>query len=248
MDNQKIGCLYGISLGTGDPELITVKGLCILQGVAVVAFPSGIGDKRGIAEQIVNPWLSEKQYKLALNFPYVQDEQVLENAWLQAAEKVWQYLKLGQDVAFVCEGDVSFYSTFTYLAQTLTQLHPEIVIQTVPGVCSPMAATSVLGIPLTVRDERLVILPALYNIDELERVLPWADVVVLMKVSSVYQQVWKLLQQRNLLAYTSIVERATFPDQVIYQDLRDRSHLSLSYFSLMIIKTNLVKGDRILRL
>jgi precorrin-2/cobalt-factor-2 C20-methyltransferase len=141
-------------------------------------------------------------------------------------------------VAFVCEGDVSFYSTFTYLAQMLQQLHPESRVQTVPGVCSPMAAASVLGIPLTVRQERLVVLPALYNVGELETILDWADVVVLMKVSSVYPEVWEVLRRRQLLDHAFVVERATLPEQVIYADLRDRPTLKLPYFSLMLVKVS----------
>lgn len=233
---MKIGTLYGISVGPGDPELITVKGLRSLQQVPVVAFPSGVQGKPGIAQQIVAQWLSPKQLQLALTFPYVQDMAVLTQAWQVAAEQVWQYLQQGQDVAFACEGDVSFYSTFTYLAQTLQQLHPEAVVQLVPGVCSPMAAASVLGLPLTIRQERLVVLPALYTVGELKAVLEWADVVVLMKVSSVYEQVWKVLQQRALLDNSWVVERATLPDMVIYSDLRDRPTLKLPYFSLLIVQ------------
>jgi precorrin-2/cobalt-factor-2 C20-methyltransferase len=232
----KIGTLYGISVGPGDPELITLKGLRSLQQVPVVAFPAGIEGKPGMAQQIISPWLSPQQQQLALNFPYVQDMAVLTQAWQVAAEQVWQYLQRGQDVAFACEGDVSFYSTFTYLAQTLQQIHPEAVVELVPGVCSPMAAASVLGLPLTIRQQRLVVLPALYHARELEAVLDWADVVVLMKVSSVYEQVWQVLQQRSLLSSSWVVERATLPEMVIYANLSDRPHLKLPYFSLLIIQ------------
>jgi precorrin-2/cobalt-factor-2 C20-methyltransferase len=231
-----IGTLYGISVGPGDPELITLKGLRSLQQVPVVAFPAGIEGKPGIAQQIVTPWLGSNQQQLALKFPYVQDMAMLTGAWRLAAEQVWQHLKQGEDVAFACEGDVSFYSTFTYLAQTLQQLHPEAVVKLVPGVCSPMAAASVLGLPLTIRQQRLVVLPALYLAGELEAVLNWADVVVLMKVSSVYEQVWKVLQQRSLLSHSWVVERATLPDMVIYADLSDRPTLKLPYFSLLIVQ------------
>ena len=131
---MKIGTLYGISVGPGDPELITLKGLRSLQKVPVVAFPAGIQGKPGIAQQIVAQWLSPDQVQLALTFPYVQDMAMLKQAWQTAAALVWQYLSQGQDVAFACEGDVSFYSTFTYLAQTLQQLHPEALIKFVPGV------------------------------------------------------------------------------------------------------------------
>jgi precorrin-2/cobalt-factor-2 C20-methyltransferase len=231
-----LGILYGISVGTGDPELITIKGLRLLENAPVVAFPAGVGNKPGMAEQIISPWLAPTQYKLALHFPYVQDEQVLQQAWQQAAAQVWQYLQLGQDVAFACEGDVSFYSTFTYLAQTLSQLYPEAIIQTIPGVCSPMAAASVLGLPLTIRHQRLAILPALYRIADLETALTWADVLVLLKVSSVYEQVWQLLNKHNLLDRSWIVERATLPNQVIYRDLRAHPTLTLPYFSLLIVQ------------
>lgn len=239
---MKIGTLYGISVGPGDPELITVKGLRSLQKAPVVAFPAGLQDRLGIAQQTIAPWLSPNQLQLALNFPYVQDMAVLTQAWQEASEAVWQYLKQGQDVAFACEGDVSFYSTFTYLAQTLQQLHPEALVKLVPGVCSPMAAAAVLGLPLTIRQERLAILPALYNVGELEAVLNWAEVVVLMKVSSVYEQVWQILQQHGLLENSWVVERATLNSQVIYADLRDRPTLKLPYFSLLIVQVKRYKS------
>ncbi len=233
---MQLGTLYGISVGPGDPELITLKGLRILKQASVVAFPAGVQGKPGIAQQIVDEWLGSHQVQLALTFPYVQDIAILTQAWQIAAQQVWQYLRLGQDVAFVCEGDVSFYSTFTYLSEMLQQLHPECVVQTVPGVCSPMAAASALGVPLTLRDQRLAVLPALYNVGELETILDWADVVVLMKVSSVYEKVWEVLHRRQLLEHACVVERATLPEQEIYEDLRDRPTLKLPYFSLLIVK------------
>ncbi|NEO98354.1 MAG: precorrin-2 C(20)-methyltransferase [Symploca sp. SIO2E9] len=233
---MQTGILYGISVGPGDRELITLKGLRILKESTVVAFPAGIGGKPGFAQQIVGQWLGSNQIQLPLSFPYVNDSVALAQAWLKAAEQVWQYLSLGQDVAFACEGDVSFYSTFTYLSQTLQQLYPETVVQTVPGVCSPMAAASSLGIPLSVLDQRLAVLPALYHVKELEIVLDWADVVVLMKVSSVYKQVWQLLEQRQLLEHACVVERATRSEQVIYRDLSNQPSLKLPYFSVLIVK------------
>lgn len=240
---MKIGTLYGISVGPGDPELITLKGWRSLQQSPVVAFPAGIQGKLGIAQQIISQWLSPAQVQLALTFPYVQDMAVLEAAWQLAATQVWEYLQQGQDVAFACEGDVSFYSTFSYLAQTLQQLHPEAVVKIVPGVCSPMAATAALGLPLTIRQERLVILPALYTVEELAAILDWADVVVLMKVSSVYEQVWKVLQQRDLLNSSWVIERATLPEMIIYSDLGDRPNLKLSYFSLLIVQAKKRKNS-----
>lgn len=223
-------------MGTGDPELITVKGLRYLQEAEVVAFPAGIKGKPGVAQGIVQRWLKPQQVQLPLQFPYVQEEEVLQMAWRDAAKTVWEYLAQGQNVSFACEGDVSFYSTFTYLAQTLQEIHPEAEVQWIPGVCAPMAAATTVGEPLTVRDQRLVILPALYNVATLESVLDWADRVVLMKVASVYPQVWQVLERKGLLAQSWVVERATFEEQKVYLDLRDRAHLQLSYFSILVIQ------------
>ena len=231
-----LGTLYGIGVGTGDPELMTIKGLRHLQNAPVVAYPAGINGKLGMARETVSQWLRPEQIQLALKFPYVRNREILSRAWQDAALQVWQYLQQGRNVAFVCEGDISFYSTFNYLAQTLHQQHPEVKIELVPGISSPMAAAAVLGIPLTVRHQRLAILPALYAVEELTTALDWAEVVVLMKVSSVYERVWQLLSDRQLLANAYIVERATLPDQIIYKDLRDRAHLKLSYFSLLIVQ------------
>lgn len=233
-----LGILYGISVGTGDPELITLKGLRWLKQCPVIAFPAGLNDRPGIAQRIVTNWLQPEQKTLSLSFPYVRDEATLISAWQKAAGEVWQYLQQGKDVAFACEGDVSFYSSFTYLAQTLKELHPEIVIKTVPGVCSPMAVASVLQIPLTIRSQRLAIIPAIYNTDELETVLSWAEVVILLKVSSVYQQVWQILSKYNLLDRSWIVEKATFPEQKVYRNLAQYPQLKLSYFSLLLIHNN----------
>lgn len=235
MKNASLGTLYGISVGTGDPELITLKGLRLLQNTKVIAFPAGINQQPGIAQQIIAQWLQPSQIKIPLEFPYVRDRTILKAAWHQSAKIVWQYLQQEQDVAFACEGDVSFYSTFTHLATTLKQLDPEAKIATIPGVCSPVAAASNLGIPLTINHQRLTILPALYTLGELEIALDNSEVVVLLKVSSVYEKVWQILQQRNLLEQSFVVEKATFSDRKIYANLTNHPHLKLPYFSLLII-------------
>lgn len=235
-NNPPTGTLYGISVGPGDPELITVKGLRLLQTAPVVAFPAGIQGRSGVAERIITSWLQPTQRRLPLNFPYTQDAQTLQTAWKNAAEAVLQNLQQGLDVAFASEGDVSFYSTFTYLAQTLQKLRPQIQVIAIPGVCSPLAAIAGLGLPLTIWDQQLAILPALHSLEALETTLDQADVVVLMKVSSVYERVWAVLQQRELLNSAYVVEWATLPNQVIYKGLGNLPQLKLSYFSLMIVQ------------
>lgn len=236
------GCLYGVGVGPGDPELISVKGLRYLQQAHIVAFPAGIKGQPGVAEQIITPWLNTTQMRLPLSFPYVQDLSVLQNAWKQAAHQVAQYLYQGQDVVFASEGDVSFYSTFTYLSQTLQALYPQARIETIPGICAPTAAAAAVGLPLTVQRDRLAILPALYALDTLTTALEWADVIVLMKVSSVYQKVWSALQQAGLLDHSYVVVQASTVQQQIYHNLKHYPDLELPYFSLLVIVTKAVAG------
>lgn len=235
------GILYGLSVGPGDPELMTVKALRILQQVPVVAFPAGLEGKPGIAEEIIAPWLNCHQIRLPLKFPYVQDAAVLAAAWQQAAQEVLDILAQGQDVAFACEGDVGFYSTFAHLATTVqeesTQSNADLInIEIIPGVCSPLAAAAMVGQPLTLGGDRLVILPAMYCAEELEQVCGWADTVVLLKVRSVYPQVWQTLERLQLLHHTVVVTWATTPKQRIYRNLTPDLYLELPYFSIMIIR------------
>jgi len=235
--NHSLGTLYGIGVGPGDPELITLKALKRLQSAAVIAFPAGLQGRPGVAEQIIEPWLCDRQTRIPLSFPYVLDAQTLETAWQQAAATIWPYLQT-TDVVFACEGDVSFYGTFTYLAQYLRQQHPEVSIKAIAGVSSPMAAAAALGIPLTCQAERLAVLPALYSLKDLEETLGWAEVVVLMKVSRVYSQVWQILAQHQLLDQSYVVENATRANQKRYIGLKDHPDLALPYFSLLIVQCN----------
>lgn len=229
------GRLTGVGVGPGDPDLITVKAVRRLQTAAVVAYPAGLHGQPGVAEQIIAPWLRSTQRRLPLQFPYVQDETQLQQAWSEAAAQVCAELERGRSVVFASEGDISFYSTFTYLAQAVTQRQPKLSIESIPGICSPLAAAAALGLPLTVRSQQLAILPALYDPAALVTALTWAEVVVLMKVSSVYGQVWELLRDRQLLDQAVVIERATQTQQIIHRNLVTKPDLKLPYFSLMVI-------------
>lgn len=233
--SNKIGTLFGVSVGTGDPELITVKALRILQGTKIIAFPAGINGSLGVAQKIIQCYLQPHQQILPLCFPYTFCEEILTQAWQKVSLQVWEYLKNGDNVAFACEGDISFFSTFTYLALTLKKLYPDVKIKRVAGVSSPMASASALGFPLTMQGEKLIVLPAVYSLQQLEEALDWGDVIVLMKMASVYSQVWEILAQRNLLDRAYIVEKATTDQEKVYHGLHDYPELKLSYFSIVII-------------
>lgn len=234
--SPRTGRLVGVGVGPGDPDLITIKALRQLRKSPVVAFPAGQNGQRGVAQQIIEPWLLSHQTCLPLKFPYVQDTTILHEAWRQAARKISIPLSQGKDVVFACEGDIGFYSTFSYLVYALQALDPTVDIRAVPGVCSPLAAAAAVGIPLTIQGQTLAVVPALYGKKALVSALEWADVAVLMKVGSVYSQVWKVLREHDLLERSVVVTYASRPEQQIYANLVRYPYLDLPYFSLLIVQ------------
>jgi precorrin-2/cobalt-factor-2 C20-methyltransferase len=233
---EQWGTFWGVGVGPGDAEWLTIKGLRVLQSVPVVAMPQGRDGKPGMAYRIVQEFLSPSQQYLPLHLPFVLDEAALQQAWVAAAQAVLPYLKSGQDVAFITEGDLSFYSTFTYLAKFLHQTEPNITIRPIPGICSPLAAAAALHTPLAIASEKVAILPALYTVDDLTHALDWAEVVVLMKVASVFSTVWQVLADRQLLGQASLVEWVGGEQQTLFPTLHNLQDYTPPYFSILIVR------------
>lgn len=235
-DSLPWGTLWGIGVGPGDADWLTLKGLRVLQAVPVVAMPQGRNGQPGMAYGIVKDFLSADQQLLPLSLPFVLDAHTLEQAWQTAAAQLLEVVQTGQDVAFIAEGDISFYSTFTYMAKYVHQLAPEVPIQPIPGICSPLAAAAALHMPLAIADETIAILPALYHVDDLIQALDWAEVVVLMKVSSVFPKVWAILAERQWLDRASLVEWVGGQQQTLFPTLHELEHYQPPYFSILILR------------
>ncbi|MGD1951590.1 MAG: precorrin-2 C(20)-methyltransferase [Leptolyngbyaceae cyanobacterium] len=234
--SSSCGHLWGVSVGPGDSEWLTLKGLRILQTASVVACPQNKHGEPGIAYTIAKPHLRPEQTILSLDLPFVRDPIQLQQAWTTAGENLVPLLAQGQDVVFITEGDASLYSTFSYVAQSVHRLAPAVEITTVPGVCSPLAAMAALNMPLSLGAEKIAILPVLYDVSELPHALEWAEVVVLMKVASVFGQVWQTLQDLELLERASLVERVGSPEEKRYLNLLNLADYKPPYFSILIVR------------
>ncbi|MGK7906500.1 MAG: precorrin-2 C(20)-methyltransferase [Synechococcus sp.] len=232
----RLGRLLGIGVGPGNPNWMTIEGVNAIQSVAAIACPQDRQGQPGMAYRIACQQLGDKPL-LALDLPFVTDEAVLETAWLAAAEQVLPMLRQGEDVAFISEGDASFFSTFTYLARAVQQ-QADVNVQVLPGVCSPLAAAAALQIPLSMWDEGVAILPAIHRVDELEDLLDWADVVVLMKVSAVFDRAYAILESRGLLAQTGLVEWLGWPQQRVFKSIEGLRGYQPPYFSIAIVRTH----------
>jgi precorrin-2/cobalt-factor-2 C20-methyltransferase len=214
--------LYGVGVGPGAPDLITLRALAVLRRVPVLALPRGNDHGASMAWKILRPVLGDVpgQERLLLTFPMAKDPARLAPAWDRAFTAIGERLARGQDVAFATEGDPSLYSTFIYLAREAPRRWPGVAIEIVPGVSSVTAVPAVTGVPLADGQERIAIVPATYGLGDLADLLARFDTIVLMKIGGEMPRIIAALDAAGLLPRAVYVSRATMPEQRVERDLR----------------------------
>jgi len=153
-----VNTLYGLGIGPGAPDLLTLRAVEVLGRVAVVVGPRPRRGDESLATRIARPHLSARSRLEELVFPMVRDATVLRAAWMDAARTILEWLRDG-DVAFLTLGDSSLYSTWTYLRAAIQELAPEQHVETVPGITSFSASAARTGRALAEGDQPLVIVP-----------------------------------------------------------------------------------------
>lgn len=228
------GRLYGIGVGPGDPELLTLKALRILQSVPVLAYQSA-EEHSSVARAVIAPHLAGNQIEVGFHFPRAQNPELAKPLYDQAIAPITEYLEQGLDVAVICMGDPMFYGSFMYLFTRLSdRFHTEIV----PGISSPMASAAALGVPLSYRNDIFSVLSATLPIEVLETQLLNADAAAIIKLSKHFHKVRSLLEKLNLLNHAQYIERATMSDQKIIA-IADVDAESVPYFSLILVPTKI---------
>lgn len=234
-ESVSYGRLYGVGVGPGDPELLTLKALRVIQKVAVLCVPQSETRQESYALGIVREFLDPaKQEVLRVTFP-TDDAEGAAAAWRSCASAIADRLRRGQDVAFLTEGDPMLYSTFSYVLAGIREEHPDLTVEIVPGVSSVMAAAAAAGVPLGANGQRLAILPAVYGIDDLSEAIANYDTIVLMKVSHTLIKAVANLESLGLAGRGVFVRRATTPGEKVVRDLHELSEEDLDYFYLLII-------------
>ncbi len=231
------GKLYGVGVGPGASDLLTLRALKVLQTVPVIAIPRRSEFDPSVAWTIAQPVVGSipDQERLFLEFPMTKDSTRLKPAWETAFAKIGERLEKGLSVAFISEGDPFVYSTFIYLYNEAPLRWPGISIEVVPGLSSLTAISAVTGIPLADGQERVAILPATYGTEDLARYLEEFDTVVLMKVSSVMPQIVATLEKLGLSDKAVYVSKATMAQQKIVWDLPSIKNDHCDYFSMVVI-------------
>lgn len=223
------GKLYGIGVGPGDPELMTLKAVRILSETPVVAYPapnSGESSARAIAQKFI----PAGQIEIAIRVP-MRVGPVPVEAYARAAEEIAGHLEADRDVAVLCEGDPFFYGSFMYLHDALSPRFPTIVV---PGVSSLTACAASSARPLVRRDDVLTILPATLDDDALSRRLADCDAAAIMKVGRHLSRVKALLQKLGLLSSAFYVSHATRENERA-MPLIELSDPEAPYFSMILV-------------
>lgn len=224
------GTLYGLGVGPGDPELITLKAHRLLARAPVLAYPAPEqGDS--LARAIVAPHLPGGQTEIAIRMPLTVERFPAQAVYDEAAERIAGHLDAGEDVAVICEGDPFFYGSFMYLYGRMAGRYP---VEVVPGVSSLTACAAALGAPLAARNDVLTVLPAPLANDVLESRLRDVDAAAIIKVGRHFARVHDLLESLGLAAAARYIERATMADQRVLP-LRDIDPGSVPYFSMILV-------------
>ena len=231
------GCLYGIGVGPGDPELLTIKAQRILQSVAVISFTQLDDGKESYALNVVRGVLkAAKPEFLAITIPSDDDTPVSPETWDDAAKRIAGHLHQGKDVAFITEGDPMLYSEFFQVLGAVKAVVPDLDVVVVPGVSSVMAAAASSGTPLVTHGQRLTILPSVYGIDDLRKAITNSDTTVLMEVNRDLLQALANLEKLGLTGKATYVRQASTARESVVEDISQVSEEDLDYVSLLIIR------------
>ena len=221
--------LYGLGVGPGDPELMTVKAWRLIAGAEVIAYLCANGSE-STALEIARPFLPEHYQAIAIDMPMRVEREPAMAAYDQGAARIASVLNSGKDVVFLCEGDPFFYGSFMYLFERLYSKHKVVVV---PGITSITAIAAELGQPLAERDEVLKVLPATMPAEQLAAELKTAESAAIVKVGRHFAKVKTVLAELGLSGTT--VSYATQRKQSI-RPVSEISEDTLPYFTTILVR------------
>lgn len=232
------GKLWGVGLGPGDPELVTVKAARLISEASVIAYHSA-RHGRSIARSVAQPYLRAGQIEEALVYPVTTEttdhpggyEGAIAEFYEVSAKRLAEHLDAGRDVVLLCEGDPFFYGSYMYMHERLAGRYEA---EAVPGVTSVSAASAVLGRPLAQRDEVLTVLPGTLPAPELARRLADTEAAAVLKLGRTFSAVREALAESGRLDEATYVERATWKTQRV-EPFAEVDPESVPYFSLALV-------------
>jgi precorrin-2/cobalt-factor-2 C20-methyltransferase len=231
---KNTGKFYGIGVGPGDPELLTLKAVRVLKSSDFIFEASSGEGNDSIAGSVCKAYLSGKKDLIPLHFPMVKDKKAKENAWLKNATLIADKLSLGFTCAFVTIGDPMLYSTCSYLFKELKKIIPKLPVELIPGISSFQALASKTHTPIAEDKESISIFPA-FSEEIVEKIKSdQADTIIIMKPFRTRKDVLKLIKRFDCsVIYGS---KLCLRDEKIESSIKKIEKLPEEYLSLFIIK------------
>ena len=227
----KTGTLFGLGVGPGDPELITIKAARILSDVDVIAYPAP-DTGESLARAIAAPHIPDGRTEIAIVTPMVPGKFPVHDVYDRYAREISDHLDAGRDVALLCEGDPFLYGSFMYV---FARLDAGYAIEVVPGVSSLGACAAAAGAPLVSRHQVLTVLPATLDDVELERRIADSQAAAVMKVGRHVERVRSVLERLGRLGDAWYVERATMDNEQV-MPFSAFSGDTAPYFSMVLVR------------
>lgn len=223
------GTLYGVGLGPGAPDLMTLRAARLIGSADVIAYPTLAGAE-SFARAIAAELIPKNAREIAMDIPMSVARGPAQAAYDAGAQQIREALRAGQDVICLCEGDPFFYGSFMYL---FARLKGEFDVRVVPGVTSVTACAAEAGRPLVARNERLTVLPGPMDEADLRERIAGAEAVAIMKVGRHLPKIRAVIESLGLTDQATYVERATLPEQVVVP--LSQAPEKAPYFSMILL-------------
>ncbi|MFW6269183.1 MAG: precorrin-2 C(20)-methyltransferase [Bacillota bacterium] len=232
------GKLYGVGVGPGDADLLTLKAVEVLEKVDYICAPQTGKKEDSLALKIVQENINCKDKVMKLNFPMIYSKNDLNYARDVAALKIRKKLAKGKDLAFITIGDPLLYSTYIYILTRLNNGEFDFSIQTIPGITSFSACMASCNLPLAKNNENIAILPDVKDEEMLENTLKNFSNTIIMKLSKNFDKVYKILNRLQLKENTIMASRCGHKEEAYVEDIDNLSDKDIDYLSLFITKNN----------
>ncbi len=230
------GKFYGVGVGPGDPELMTLKACRILGEVDVVCCPRPDRDKEGLALSIARGSMRRDSELLELHLPMTRDRGELEHCWREAAEAIHRRLAAGKKVAFITLGDPGFYSTYGYILAELKRRDPALAVETVPGVTSLSACSAALNLVVAEGEEKLAIVPGGDDAEGLAGIMGSFENVVVMKASRDWEATRRALDRAGMAGRAVLATRCGLAKESFHRQPESLPAEKVDYISLLLMK------------
>ncbi len=232
--NEIAGTFYGIGVGPGEPELLTVKAINALKKIDALIAPKTEKKSDSVALSIAQPYLKSSVEIIYQTFPMVRDFAEETEIFEANKEEILELLRGGKNVGFATLGDPMFYSTYIYIFRLLKSCGVKIV--TIPGVPAFLAIAAQIGRPIVFGNDILTIIPATAELDAIKNSLACADSTVLMKVYKNFPEVVDALKSHGMIEDAVLVSRCGLDDEKIITDIAAHKDEALNYLSTILTR------------